>query len=191
MLMMPYMHGKCCLWTWLTCMSLWVNAESNGLDGYWRHHCSNGHNGFIVHIIKEAKTVYYRNVMKENRHYTRALREISPRNDSTSMMPKSVKSGNIDVTYPFDIAQTFNRLFSTIAYTYLYCDNHDQQHHFQTLDEHVMSKLARNIPDSTHEYVLHKQSTQPNRATGADCISAELINKSTSQIAVRSHGSYI
>ena len=85
-------------------------------------------------------------------------------------MPKTVKSGAID------IAQTFNQLFSTIADTYVSCDNHEQQHNFQTLDKHVRSKLARNtkfvIPDVTHEYVLHKPSTQPNRATGADGISA-------------------
>ena len=35
----------------------------------------------------------------------------------------------------------------------------------------------------THEYVLHKLSTQPNRATGADGISAKLIKISASHIA--------
>ena len=136
----------------------------------------------VVQMIKEANTVYYSNIVEDNCHDTRAvwacLREISPRNDSTSTMPKTVKSGDIDVTDPIDIAQTFNQLFSTIADTCVPCDNHEQQHNFQTLDEHVRSKLARNtkfvIPDVTHEYVLHKLSTQPNRATGADGISAKL-----------------
>ena len=145
----------------------------------------------VVQMIKEAKTVYYRNIIEENRHDTRALwgclREINPRNDSTSTMPKTVKSGDIDFTDPIDIAQTFNQLFSTIADTYVSCDNHEQQHNFQTLDQHVRSKLARNtkcvIPDVTHEYVLHKLSTQPNRATGANGISAKLIKISASHIA--------
>ena len=103
------------------------------------------------------------NIIKENRHDTRALwaclREINPRNDSTSTMPKTVKSGNIDVTDHTDrqsIAQPFNQLFSTTADTYVSCDNHEQQHNFQTLDDHVRSTLARNtkfvIPDVTHEY---------------------------------------
>ena len=35
----------------------------------------------------------------------------------------------------------------------------------------------------THEYVLHKLSTQPNRATGADGISAKLIKITASHIA--------
>ena len=64
------------------------------------------------------------NIIDENRHDTRVLwaclREINPRNDSTSTMPKTVKSCDIDVTDPIDIAQTFNQLFSTIAdITYL------------------------------------------------------------------------
>ena len=112
---------------------------------------------------------------------------MSWRNDSTSTMPKTVKSGDIDVTDPIDIAQTFNQLFSTIADTYVSCDNHEQQHNFQTLDEHVRSKLARNtkfvIPDVTHECVLHKLSTQPNSATGADGISVKLMTISASHIA--------
>ena len=145
----------------------------------------------VVQMLKEAKTVYYRNIVEENRHDTRALwaclREINPRNDNTSTMPKTVKSGDIDVTDPIDIAQTFNQLFSTIADTYVSCDNHEQQHNFQTLDQHVRSKLARNtkfvIPDVAHEYVLHKLFTQPNRATGADDISAKLIKISASHIA--------
>ena len=111
----------------------------------------------------------------------------SSRNDSTSTMPKTVKSGDIDVTDPIDIAQTFNQLFSTIADTYVPSDNQEQQHNFRTLDEHVRSKLARNIkfviPDVTHEYVLHKLSKQPNRATGADGISATLIKIYASHIA--------
>ena len=141
-------------------------------------------------MIKQAKTVYYVNIIEENRHDTRALwaclREINPRNDSTSTMPKTVKSGDIDVTDPIDIAQTFNQLFSTIADTYVSWNNHEQQHNFQTIDEHVRSKLARNtkffITDVTREYVLHKLSTQPNRATGADGISANLIKISASHI---------
>ena len=67
----------------------------------------------VVQMITEAKTVYYRNIIEENRHDTRAL--VSWRNDSTSTMPKTVKSGDIDVTDPIDIAQTFNQLFSIIA----------------------------------------------------------------------------
>ena len=104
-------------------------------------------------MIKEAKTVYYRNIIEENRHDTRALwaclREINPRNDTTSTMPKTVKSGHINITDPINIAQTFNQLFSTIADTYVSCDNHEQQHNFQTLDEHVRSKLARNTKMSS------------------------------------------
>ena len=105
------------------------------------------------------------------------------------MMHKVVKSCDIDVTDPIDIVPMFNQLFSTIADTYVSCDNlnHEQQNNFQTLDEHVRSKLARNtefvIPDVTHEYVLHKLSTQPNRTTGADGISAKLIKISASHIA--------
>ena len=145
----------------------------------------------VVQMIKEANAVYYRNITEENRHDTRALwaclRDINPRNDSTSTMPKTVMSGDIDVTDPIGIAQTFNQLFSTIADTYVSCDNHEQQHNFQTLDQHVRSKLARNtkfvISDVTHEYVLHKISTQPNMATGADGISAKLIKISASHIA--------
>ena len=145
----------------------------------------------VVQIIKEARTVYYMYIIEENRHDTRALwaclREINPRNDSTSTMPKTVKSGNIDVTDPIDSAQTFIQASSTTADTYVSGENHEQQHNFQTLDEHVRSKLARNtkfvIPDVTHEYVLHKLSTQPNRATGADGISAKLIKISASHIA--------
>ena len=136
----------------------------------------------VAQMIKEAKRVYYMNFIEENRHDTKALwaylRELNPRND-TSTTPKTLKSGNIDVTDPIDIAQTFNQLFSTIADTYVYGDNHEPPHNLQTLDEHFRSKLARNtkfvIPDVTHEYVLHKLSTQPNRATGTDGISAKLI----------------
>ena len=50
-------------------------------------------------------------------------------------------------------------------------------------------KLARNtkfvIPDVTHEYVMHKLSTQANRATGADGISAKFIKISASHIAAQ------
>ena len=85
-------------------------------------------------MIKEAKTVDYRNIIEENRHDPRALlaclRELSPQNDSTSMMNKTVKSGDIGVTDPIDIAQTFNQLFSIIADTYVPCDNHEQRHNF-------------------------------------------------------------
>ena len=145
----------------------------------------------VVRMLKEAKADYYMNLIEENRRDTRALwaalREISPRSNTTSVMPNTIKTGDFETSNPIDIAQTFNQVFSTIADTYVPCDNHEQHHNFQTLDEHVRSKLAQNtkfvIPDVTHEYVLHKLSTQPNRATGADGISAKLIKISASHIA--------
>ena len=140
-----------------------------------RHNCGR--------LVVDGKT----NIRQVPNRTDYCIRTLSPRSNTTSMMPNTIKTGDFETSNPIDIVQTFNQVFSTIADTYVPCDNHEQHHNFQTLDEHVRSKLAQNtkfvIPDVTHEYVLHKLSTQPNRATGADGISAKLIKISASHIA--------
>ena len=79
----------------------------------------------VVRMLKEAKADYYMNLIEENRRDTRALwaalREISPRSNTTSVMPNTIKTGDFETSNPIDIAQTFNQVFSTIADTYVPC----------------------------------------------------------------------
>ena len=145
----------------------------------------------VVRMLKEAKADYYIHLIGENRRDTRALwtalREISPRSTTTSVMPNTLKSGDFETSNPCDIADAFNQFFSTIADTHVPRDNHMPESEFLTLSEHVRTKLVEGstfvIPNVDVEYVLQRLSTQPNKATGVDGISTKLLKCSAIHIA--------
>ena len=145
----------------------------------------------VVRMLKEAKADYYINLIAENRRASRALwaalGEISPRSTTTSAMPNTLKSGDFETSNPCDIADAFNQFFSTIADTHVPRDNHMPESEFLTLSEHVRTKLVECstfvIPNVDLEYVLKILSTQPNKATGMDGISAKLLKLSAIHIA--------
>ena len=145
----------------------------------------------VVRMLKEAKADYYINLIEENRRDTRALwaalSEISPRSTTTSVMPNTIKSGGVETSNPCDIADVFNRFFTTIADTHVPRNNHMPESEFVTLSEHVRTKLVEGstfvIPNVDMEYVIKRLSTQPNKATGVDGISAKLLKLSAIHIA--------
>ena len=77
----------------------------------------------VVRMLKEANADYYINLIEENRRDTRALwaalREISLRSTTTSVMPNTIKSGCVETSNPCDIADAFNRFFTAIADTHV------------------------------------------------------------------------
>ena len=141
----------------------------------------------VVRMLKEAKADYYINLIEENSRDTRglwtALREISPRSTTTSVMPNTLKSGDFETSNPCDIADAFNQFFSTIADTHVPRDNHMPESEFLILSEHVRTKLFEGSTFVILEYVLKGLSAQPNKATGVDGISAKLLILSAIHIA--------
>ena len=79
-------------------------------------------------MLKEANADYYINLIEENSRDTRALwvalREISPRSTTTSVMLNTMKSEGVETSNPCDIADAFNRFFTTIADTHVPRNNH-------------------------------------------------------------------
>ena len=140
-------------------------------------------------MLKEAKADYYINLIEDNRRDTRAfwtaLREISPRSTTTSVMPNTLKSGDFETSNPCNDADAFNQFFFTIADTHVPRDNHMPESEFLTLSEHVRTKLVEGstfvIPNVDLEYVLNRLSIQPNKATGMD--GAKLLKLSAIHIA--------
>ena len=91
------------------------------------------------------------------------------------MLPNTIKSGGVETSNPCDIADAFNRFFTTIADTHVPRNNHMPESEFVTLSEHVRTKQVEVstfvIPNVDLEYVIKRLSTQPNKATGVDGIS--------------------
>ena len=154
--------------------------------GRWEHYRIWRNN--VTSIIHNAKAATYRHAIESNTTNAKQmwahLRDLCPRDKTPT--PMITRDGELEITAPQEIANTFNEYFATIANHYITDSTFGRGQH-TLLKNFVNEKLdgVYTIPEIT-EHTVNKAllALNPGNSTGADTISARLLSAAAPAITM-------
>ena len=146
----------------------------------WRNH--------VTSMIDNAKVATNKHAIESNTNDSKQmwahLRNLCPRDKAPT--PLIIRDGELEITIPQGISNTFNGYFSTVANHYITDSTVDGRQH--TLLKHFVNEKLDGVytfPEIT-EHAVNKAllALKPGKSTGADTISARLLSAAAPAITM-------